>query len=150
MKRPLDLFALGGLLFAIVVILIFTTIPTKEQRVLRAARSGNENRLLELISSGVSPDVRTPLGQTPLIIATEQGYSKLVDRLLASGANVDAQDSNGWTALMFATRRNDTGLVGRLVAAGASVSLTNDEGRTALDIANGNRVLDVLIKKAPQ
>lgn len=89
----------------------------------------------DLLKAGADPNRTNALGQTALMIATENGYPKTVQALLDAGANVDATDPEGATALHLACRRGDKNIAARLIAVGAKLDATNHAGRTPLDVA---------------
>lgn len=89
----------------------------------------------EVLKAGADPNRTNALGQTALMIATENGYPISVQALLDAGANMDASDTNGATALHVACQRGEKKIAARLIAAGAKLDATDRAGRTPLDVA---------------
>ena len=89
----------------------------------------------EVLNAGADPNRTNSLGQTALMIATENGYPISVQALLDAGAKVDATDPEGATALHVACLRGDTNIAAQLIAAGAKLDATNRAGHTPLDVA---------------
>ena len=89
----------------------------------------------DVLQAGADPNRTNALGQTALMIATENGCPKAVQALLDAGANVDATDPEGETVLHLACQRGDGKIAARLTAAGAKLDATNRAGRTPLDVA---------------
>jgi Ankyrin repeats (3 copies)/Sel1 repeat len=89
-----------------------------------------------LLDHGVSSDVRSNSGETPLMKTT--GAPPVVERLLRAGAHPNLRDVNGQTAL-----RHAVGLVGMeqvtsivtLCAYGADPLIHDEKGATASDLA---------------
>lgn len=80
-------------------------------------------------------DVRGPRGQTPLILAAENGCLEPVRLLLAAGADVNARTGSGLTALIGAAYVGALDVVELLCAHGADVDLATHAGVTALHAA---------------
>lgn len=72
-----------------------------------------------LLQQGVSPNVKTKGGQTPLMYAAAKGYADLCQVLIDRGAMVGTIDSNNYTALKIAQAKNFSRVVEILQAAGA-------------------------------
>lgn len=73
-----------------------------------------------LLSRGAKVDARDNKGVTPLIIATQIGFSEGVLLLLQRGASIDLANNSGETPLILAVQNRDLGLVTQLLASGAS------------------------------
>ena len=79
-----------------------------------------------------------PFGQTPLMLAADEGNLQLVRLLLARGANVNQRDPDSLTPLMIAASAADRGadaIVRALLAAGADPHATLPDGTTARMLA---------------
>ncbi|RLL93057.1 hypothetical protein CFD26_101294 [Aspergillus turcosus] len=73
---------------------------------------------------------------TPLMIASDAGYTELVETLLQRGARVNvAGDTTGVTPLMAAASAGHTRVMEILLAAGADATIKLYERVTALDLA---------------
>ena len=96
-----------------------------------------------LIKNGADVNARGGINKwTPLMMATERGYCRMVTFLIEHGAYIDLQDSNGHTALHYAMIKDVKCLFGfkreeasKLLAAGAS-HLCDNWGLTPLLLAS--------------
>ena len=84
-------------------------------------------------------------GNTPLIIATENGDIELVIELISRGCIIDEKNDFGNTALMEACINNNFFIIIKLVESGANVNLTNMTGWTPLFFACSNPLDDIQI-----
>ncbi|WP_438465113.1 ankyrin repeat domain-containing protein [Marinomonas sp. PE14-40] len=64
-----------------------------------AALRGNATALVELLDSGIEPNIKNELGCTPLMAAAHDGRTECIRILISRGANVNASDKSGFTAL---------------------------------------------------
>lgn len=103
-----------------------------------ACREGD----LELVESLIDQvDINTKdykVGDTPLLLASLNGYTKIVELLLNTGADPHYKNNNGNTALMIATRKTNVEIVKLLIKSGINIDHQNDGGDTALIIAARN------------
>ena len=86
-----------------------------------AAREGEEDSLLALLSHGAAVDAKDTDGWTALLYAAYNGHSRVVEALLDAKADVKTKDTNGWDALTLALSEGRGGAAEKLVAAGAVV-----------------------------
>lgn len=78
-------------------------------------------------------------GNTPLMVASWNGKSKLVKILLKQkDICINQQDSNGFTPLIKATIKNNIDVVSILLKHGADKNIRSVEDKTALDYARDN------------
>ena len=116
---------------------------------LQAAAYGDEERLLELLLAGVSPNSETEkqlvkgegekakgeyvphrlVGYRPLHVAARQGHEACLSALLLHGADVAAAD-RGRTALHFASSHGHSSCVARLLEAGAAPAARDNNARS--------------------
>ena len=94
----------------------------------RAAGEGKESDI-DIINAS------NALGQTPLILASEQGREGTCKLLLSAGARLEDRDNAGWTALISAANKGHMGTVLLLLGAGANIDAQSSLGSTALDRA---------------
>ncbi|XP_061551611.1 kinase D-interacting substrate of 220 kDa B isoform X2 [Phycodurus eques] len=77
-------------------------------------------------------DSRSDNGQTPLMVAAEQGNLEIVQELIKRGANVNCDDVDCWTALMSASKEGHIQVVGELLDNDAYMEHRDMGGWTAL------------------
>ncbi len=112
-----------------------TLVDATPQRLILAARYGEETVLNYLLDGGMDVNSRNPYGDTALIAAAGNGRSAIVQQLLARGAKINLTNDEAHTALMSAAARGDYQLAHLLIGAGASVDDKNNQGETALFLA---------------
>jgi ankyrin repeat protein len=110
-----------------------------------------------LLNRHANPNVFTYMGITPLMIAAEQGFTKITQDLIKKGAEINAIEdfSRGknpcWaekideyalaktiqlkTSLIFAAENGHTEIVAELLKAGADVTIADRKNRLPIDIA---------------
>jgi len=84
-----------------------------------AVGKGRVSTVQALLQQGVSANVKTKGGQTPLMYAAAKGYADICQLLIARGADVSAKDSNQYSALKIAKAKNFSRVVDILASAGA-------------------------------
>ena len=89
-----------------------------------------------LLAGGANPNVAGGEGETPLLLAAQNGNADAVKLLLKAGAKVDAAAGNGATALIMASYTGHADVVTVLLAAGANANASLRDGTTALAAAN--------------
>ncbi|KAM9466731.1 kinase D-interacting substrate of 220 kDa B isoform 3-T5 [Clarias gariepinus] len=77
-------------------------------------------------------DSRSDSGQTPLMLAAEQGSIEIVQELIRRGANVNLDDVDCWTALISASKEGHVEVVNELLANNANLEHRDMGGWTAL------------------
>ncbi|XP_053917614.1 kinase D-interacting substrate of 220 kDa isoform X5 [Cuculus canorus] len=71
-------------------------------------------------------------GQTPLMLAAEQGNLEIVQELLKKGANCNLEDADNWTALISAAKEGHTAVVAELLNHNVNLEHRDLGGWTAL------------------
>ena len=109
-------------------------------RFLIACRAGNasgraQGVALDLLERGADPFGTSTGGESPLLLAVQLGWTRLMQRLLAIGVNPDACDARGHGPLHAAATRGDLFAVKQLIAAGAAPDRRASDGQTALGLA---------------
>jgi ankyrin repeat protein len=109
-----------------------------------------------LLERGADPDVRSPDGFTPLMLAAGDNHVQTVKVLLEYEATVDLDlwhtrdgAKSGWTALAFAAERGNSEVVLLLAEAGANIDHRVDDGSTALHLAIGGGAMRTLMEFRP-
>ncbi len=99
-----------------------------------------------LLDERANPNFTTAKMDTPLIMASQDGYASIVGYLLEKGADVHYRNPlNGYTALMVASGGGHLDVVRALLAQGADVNILDSEHRdTPLILASGGGHLDVV------
>ncbi|WP_348766863.1 ankyrin repeat domain-containing protein [uncultured Salinisphaera sp.] len=101
-----------------------------------AAARDDAGALVTALDEGLSVNLRTPAGQTPLNIAAEYGSLKVVRALLQRDAQLEARDGrNGFTALHWAAEAYHPAIARALIAAGAQPNAANKWEQTPLWVA---------------
>ncbi|KAM9708977.1 kinase D-interacting substrate of 220 kDa B isoform 3-T4 [Menidia menidia] len=77
-------------------------------------------------------DSRSDNGQTPLMVAAEQGNLEIVQELIRRGANVNLDDIDCWTALISAAKEGHIEVVRELLENNANLEHRDMGGWTAL------------------
>ena len=112
-----------------------------------AARDGNLDAVLDLLSSGANIRYRDIWdGMTPLMVASYRGHAQCVALLLGRGANPMWRMRDGSTALHFAAGFGHTEVC-KVLCAYAPSHAQNLRGETPIDWALGNgrtRLADML------
>lgn len=89
-----------------------------------------------LLQNDADPNVRDKAGNTPLILAAQQGFTEGVRVLLLLKPRVDLANRAGETALIMAVRARDAASAKLLLDAGANPDLTdNAQGFSARQYA---------------
>lgn len=84
-----------------------------------SALGGDSGRLQVLLHAGISPNIASPSGVTPLMLAAREGQLEAVQLLLKRGAEVNRRDEEGNTAFDLAKAGQHQKVVAALVKAGA-------------------------------
>ncbi|KAF5405976.1 Ankyrin: unc [Paragonimus heterotremus] len=115
-----------------------------KQRLLRAARAGDLNKLIELLNGKVDINSTNANGLTALHLATKEAKINVVKELLARGANVQAVTRKGNTALHIASLAGHLEIAKLLIENGADVNCQSQNGFTPLYMAAQENHVDVI------
>jgi ankyrin repeat protein len=88
-----------------------------------------------LLAKGANPNLADNKGVTPLMLATQMGFTEGVKALADRGARIDVANDAGETPLISAVHRRDVALMRILLKAGADPGHTDNSGRSARDYA---------------
>jgi uncharacterized protein YegL/ankyrin repeat protein len=96
----------------------------------RALAFSDKTKACRLINAGADVNEKNSYGYTPLMYASERGYTEIAALLLTRGTDVNARSDIGYTALINA---NGAETVSLLLENGANVNAqVNNSGYTAL------------------
>lgn len=99
----------------------------------------------KLIHLGADVDAPATDAMTPLMFASQNNHSDVIQLLAKSGASLDAQDSKKRnSALHIAAIKCHTDAVNTLLQCGASASVRNKAGQTPGDCATDSKLKQVL------
>lgn len=101
-------------------------------RLIAAAWDNDVTRAHRLIVAGADVNAKDSTEQSAYLIATSEGYLRLLDLTLRNGADVTSLDSYEGTGLIRAAERGHHDIVGRLVRTPIDVDHVNNLGWVAL------------------
>nr|KAF6307998.1 kinase D interacting substrate 220 [Myotis myotis] len=102
------------------------------QSVINYVEEENIPALKALLEKCKDVDERNECGQTPLMIAAEQGSLEIVKELIKNGANCNLEDLDNWTALISASKEGHLHVVEELLKCGGNLEHRDMGGWTAL------------------
>lgn len=105
---------------------------TKENRLIDAARTGDNPAIAALIRDGAAIDPRDSQRRTPLLIATHANNIEAARLLIEAGADVNAKDAIQDSPYLYAGARGHIEILRLTLAHGADLKSTNRYGGTAL------------------
>ena len=113
------------------------TKPTKTTLNIALLRVAEKNRTADvktLLARGANPNVKGPLGYTPIMLLALQPKvdAATIQAVQKAGGNIDAVDSAGMTALMHACTNGSEAGARVLLAQGAKPNIADANGTTAL------------------
>ena len=97
-----------------------------------------------LFINGADINAQDEDGCTPLICASIDNKTNIIQKLISYGCNLNIQDNQGNTALMSACDWNNYDIVLKLISYGCDLDMQNVNCETALMIANRNGYLDIV------
>lgn len=106
-----------------------------ETALMRAAREGKTEYVIEMIEHGADIECRNNDGNTAVWMACHGGNPFVLQVLIEAGADINAQNDNGATALTYTASAGLEKMVKLLVSAGADLELATLDGFSALDVA---------------
>ncbi|XP_059153195.1 ankyrin-2-like [Physella acuta] len=121
----------------------YTTKLTQESCLHYCARAGNADILMEIVKH-LGPQIQAIVnkqsrnGQSPLLVASEQGHLDIVKILLKNQARVDIFDEHGKTALHLAAENGHEQVADMLLYHKAFVNAKSKHGLTPLHLASSN------------
>ncbi|XP_023247332.1 ankyrin-2-like isoform X2 [Copidosoma floridanum] len=115
---------------------------------LRAARSGNLEKVVEYLDTNLDINTANSNGLNALHLASKDGHVEIVTELLKRGAKVDAATKKGNTALHIASLAGQSEVVTILIQYGAAVNIQSQNGFTPLYMAaqeNHDQAVKILL-----
>jgi hypothetical protein len=106
-----------------------------KKKLLRYAYSGDVKKIKATIKKGANVNVTDEKGQTPLMLASEQGHLGIVQSLLNADADIQAIDKRGENALLIATGKGHLSVVTFLLNATGNPNVQDENGNTPLILA---------------
>jgi hypothetical protein len=103
-----------------------------------AVSQNNKEMVALLLARGANPNDKYRFFKaTPLMIASEKGFTAIAELLIDSGAGIEARGELMWdlTPLMLAAQNCHADLVQLLMSRGANVWTINEKGTTARSLA---------------
>ncbi|XP_068137284.1 ankyrin-2 isoform X32 [Hyperolius riggenbachi] len=111
---------------------------------LKAARSGNLDKVLEYLKGGIDINTCNQNGLNALHLAAKEGHLYLVNELLERGAPVDSATKKGNTALHIASLAGQVEVVKTLVKQVANINAQSQNGFTPLYMAAQENHIEVV------
>ncbi|XP_041435540.1 ankyrin-2 isoform X8 [Xenopus laevis] len=111
---------------------------------LRAARSGNLDKVVEYLKGGIDINTCNQNGLNALHLAAKEGHIDLVQELLERRSAVDSATKKGNTALHIASLAGQAEVVKILVKQGANINSQSQNGFTPLYMAAQENHIDVV------
>ena len=100
-----------------------------------------------LLGKGARPDIQNAKGETPLMIASQLGWTDGAALLIGRGANVDLPNQRGETPRIIAVHNRDAPMVRLLMAHGANPKRQDHiAGYSALDYAKQDIRAQAVVK----
>ncbi|XP_063974723.1 ankyrin-3-like isoform X2 [Diachasmimorpha longicaudata] len=115
---------------------------------LRAARSGNLEKVIEYLDKNFDINTANSNGLNALHLASKDGHVEIVTELLKRAAKVDSATKKGNTALHIASLAGQSEIVNILIHYGAAVNIQSQNGFTPLYMAaqeNHDHVVKMLL-----
>ncbi|XP_044735785.1 ankyrin repeat domain-containing protein 54-like [Chrysoperla carnea] len=113
------------------------TKAANEKRLRTAALTNNEDRVREILLTGVDVNAADENKRTPLHLAASRGYAPVVRLLLEHGADPTLTDTLGNTPLHLASCTGNASVVKDLLACGANAETKDSRGCDAIQLAQG-------------
>jgi uncharacterized protein len=103
-----------------------------DRSLIDAAWNNQVDRARQLIRAGADVNAKDETEQSAFLVATSEGYLRLLELTLRNGADVHSLDSYNGTGLIRAAERGHADIVGRLLRTDIDVDHVNRLGWTAL------------------
>lgn len=114
------------------------------EKMLTCARNGNLEGCVEAMDfHDAEVDCEDEHGNTPLLLAAQQGAKPLMKELLRRAANINHQNHSGCTVLHYTFEYKHKALFEYLLQKGADDSLLNKEGLTCYEGLHSEQVAEI-------
>jgi len=118
---------------------------TDEGTIFGAVKAGDIQAVKQFISKDPGLVNSTDShGETPLHLASWNGYLKIAKLLISKGADVNAKNNLGETPLHLASRDDDDEMAELLLSKGANVNAKDNAGNTPLRRAESEDMRELL------
>jgi protein phosphatase 1 regulatory subunit 12A len=111
---------------------------------LAACAAGDKEEVLRLLENGADINTANVDGLTALHQACIDDNSEMVEFLVEHGADVNKGDNEGWTPLHATASCGFLYIAKYLIEKGANVAAVNNDGELAVDIAECQKMEDLL------
>jgi ankyrin repeat protein len=119
--------------------------PAQAKRGLyEAVKTGNSEKIEQLLNAGTDVDIRDSANDTPLIASGRSGQESVIKLLLSRGADPAAVNHELMSPLAEAARNGHQAAVRLFVGAGVDLNGKNQEGLTPLGLATQSGHIEVV------
>ncbi len=130
------------------VFVLFISVAQANNALIQAVYDNDINTVISLLRGDIDIDTAdAKYGYTPLLWASHNGNTQIVDALLSAGATPNVTGKDGNTPLIWAVHKNNASIVKSLVSAGANVNVGNADNRVPLIWAlqnNNTHIINLL------
>jgi ankyrin repeat protein len=105
-------------------------------KLIEAAKNGNDDVVSELINNGVDVNTIDFTGSTALIYAADRGKLSIVKKLVTAGANLNIKNNKGQSSCWVAAGSGHADILTELITHGGDPNAKDNSGRTVLIIAS--------------
>ncbi len=117
-------------------------------------KNGNIEIVQLLIGKGAGINIKTDIGNTPLILATSWDHNETAKLLIHNGAEINVKNNDGQTPLLFAFgQKTDIELVKLHIEKGAEINVKNNKENTPLILSSSwdlHEITRLLIEKGAE
>ncbi|KAM4703702.1 fibronectin type 3 and ankyrin repeat domains protein 1 [Rhinophrynus dorsalis] len=136
---------IGEYAYSPVVSVSTTREPMSGEHLHRAVNMNDENGVINILQTGhVNVDIPNKLGLTPLMVAAQKGFHRLVVLLIEHGADLNQVNGSGKNSLMLACFAGHLSIVQYLREQGAQWECRDKGGSTAMHWAADGGHLEVI------
>lgn len=115
-----------------------------ETQLIISVLSGQYYNTRTLLENGVDPDIKTPSGESLLLLAAKQNNWDLVFLLIEYNGAIAVVDDKKRTLLHYGAIHGNGEAVRKLLIAGLNKNFKDVEGETALSLARKNNSVDIV------